>query len=108
MTSFPRGQHRDWRRSCANILSAPDEPVVAGVPSKGFVIPAAKIREGAICINVSQHMNFGDGTDKRCALVPAVGKVTIAILARNLLRLFDNFHAKPTRRPSRATVSHVR
>ena len=56
-------------------------------------------REAAICINVSQHMNFGDGTDKRCALVPAVGKVTIAILARNLLRLFDNFHAKPTRRP---------
>lgn len=68
--------------------------VIGGVPSKNFVIPAAKIREGAICINVSQHMNFGDGTDKRCALVPAVGKVTIAILARNLLRLFDNFHAK--------------
>jgi len=70
--------------------------VIGGVPSKAFKIPAEGTKAGAICINVSQYMNFGEGTDTRCALVPAVGKVTIAILARNLLRLYDNFHAPMT------------
>ena len=67
--------------------------MVGGVPSKAFKVPAEKLKAGAICINVAQHMNFGEGTEARCALVPAMGKVTISILARNLLRLYDNFHA---------------
>lgn len=67
--------------------------VVGGVPAKSFKIEAQKLKPGAICINVAQHMNFGDGTETKCVLVPAVGKVTIAILARNLLRLYRNFHA---------------
>ena len=29
---------------------------------------------------------------ERCTLVPAIGKVTIAMLERNLLRLHANFH----------------
>ena len=72
--------------------------VVGGVPAKAFKLPAEKLKRGAICINVAQHMNFGDGVEAKCALVPAVGKVTIAILARNLLRLYDNFHAPPATR----------
>lgn len=77
--------------------------VIGGVPAKSFKIPAEGMKAGAICINVSQYMNFGEGTEARCALVPAVGKVTIAILARNLLRLYDNFHAPPE-----AEVAHAR
>ena len=68
------------------------------IPVKAFKLPAEKLKRGAICINVAQHMNFGDGVEAKCALVPAVGKVTIAILARNLLRLYDNFHAPPATR----------
>ena len=72
--------------------------VVGGVPVKSFKLAAEGFKPGAICINVSQHMNFGDGVDQKCALVPTMGKVTISILARNLLRLYDNFHAPPPRR----------
>ena len=68
--------------------------VVSGVPAKGFSIAAAALRAGAICINVSQHMNFGEGVDAKCALVPAMGKVTISMLARNLIRLHHNFHRR--------------
>lgn len=77
----------------ADAALASADIVVGGVPSKAFKLPTEKLKCGAICINVSQHMNFGEGTEAKCALVPAVGKVTIAILARNLLRLYDNFHA---------------
>lgn len=80
--------------TAAEALSRADI-VVGGVPSKAFQIPAEGIKAGAICINVAQHMNFGEGTEARCALVPAIGKVTIALLARNLLRLHANFHAPP-------------
>lgn len=67
--------------------------VISGVPVKSFTIAADAMKPGAIAINVSQHMNFGPGVEERCALVPAIGKVTIAILARNLLRLHTNFHS---------------
>ena len=72
---------------------AESDIVIGAVPAKAFKIPAAGMKAGAICINVSQHQNFGEGTEGRCVLVPACGKVTIAILARNLLRLYDNFPA---------------
>jgi len=85
------------------------EIVVSGVPSKAFIIDADSLRAGAICVNVSQHMNFGPGTDERCALVPAMGRVTIAMLSRNLLRLHANFTPTPTEsaKDARATAPHV-
>ena len=55
--------------------------VVSEVPVKSFKLAAEGFKPGAICINVSQHMNFGDGIDQKCALVPTMGKVTISILA---------------------------
>ena len=76
----------------AEALAASDI-VIGGVPVKSFKLSADSLKPGAICINVSQHMNFGEGVEAKCALVPAMGKVTIAILSRNLLRLYDNFHA---------------
>jgi len=65
--------------------------VVAGVPSKAFCVKADALKPGAICVNFSQHQNFEKGVEDKCTLVPAIGKVTIAMLERNLLRLQANF-----------------
>ena len=44
-----------------------------------------------------RYQNFGEGVGELGNLVPAVGKVTIAMLERNLLRLHANFHEPSTR-----------
>ena len=44
--------------------------VVSGVPVKSFKISAESMKAGAIAINVSQHMNFGEGVEERCARLP--------------------------------------
>jgi len=69
--------------------------VVAGVPSKGFIVPSAGIKPGAICVNFSQFQNFEKAIEDKCTFVPAIGKVTIAMLERNLLRLQANFSPAP-------------
>ena len=57
--------------------------VIAGVPSKGFSLAPAGIREDAICVNFSQFKNFAEGMEDRVAqYVPAIGKVTISMLER--------------------------
>jgi methylenetetrahydrofolate dehydrogenase (NAD+) len=45
------------------------------------------IRDGAVCVNFSSYRNF-DGPavkEKASIYVPSVGKVTIAVLLRNLV-----------------------
>jgi len=70
--------------------------VIAGVPSTAFRINPEDVRPDAICVNFSQHANFGDGIEERVAqYVPAIGKVTIAMLERNLVRLHANFRRPP-------------
>jgi hypothetical protein len=56
------------------------------VPSASYKFPTELIREGAICINFSSDKNFDNAAVKeRAAIyVPAIGKVTIAMLLRNL------------------------
>ncbi|KAL2269776.1 hypothetical protein VTJ83DRAFT_1960 [Remersonia thermophila] len=66
--------------------------VIAGVPSEQFKVPTELLREGAVCINFSSHRNF-DGPavkEKASIYVPSTGKVTIAVLLRNLVRLIAN------------------
>ena len=46
----------------------------------------------------TRYQNFGEGVSELGNLVPAVGKVTIAMLERNLLRLHANFHVPSPRR----------
>lgn len=61
--------------------------VIGGVPAESFKVPTELIREGAVCINFSSYKNF-DGPaikDKAAIYVPSVGKVTIAVLLRNLV-----------------------
>ncbi|UNI14708.1 Methylenetetrahydrofolate dehydrogenase (NAD(+)) [Purpureocillium takamizusanense] len=71
--------------------------VIGGVPVESFKVPTELIRDGAVCINFSSYKNF-DGPaikEKAAIYVPSVGKVTIAVLLRNLVRLVAN-------RPSKA------
>ena len=66
--------------------------VIGGVPVESFKVPTELLREGAVCINFSSFKNF-DGPaikEKASIYVPSVGKVTIAILLRNLVRLIAN------------------
>ncbi|EHA53623.1 hypothetical protein MCOR27_001728 [Pyricularia oryzae] len=66
--------------------------IIGGVPVAEFKIPVELIREGAVCINFSSFRNF-DGPavkEKASIYVPSVGKVTIAVLLRNLVRLIAN------------------
>lgn len=61
--------------------------VISGVPGENFKVPAGLVRDGAVCINFSSEKNF-DGPEikeKASIYVPAIGKVTIAVLLRNLL-----------------------
>jgi methylenetetrahydrofolate dehydrogenase (NAD+) len=49
------------------------------------------MRDGAACINFSSERNFTPEVKEKASIyVPAIGKVTIAVLLRNLLRLTQN------------------
>ncbi|KAI1633389.1 methylenetetrahydrofolate dehydrogenase [Biscogniauxia mediterranea] len=66
--------------------------IIGGVPSEKYKVPTELIRDGAVCINFSSYRNF-DGPavkEKASIYVPSVGKVTIAVLLRNLVRLIAN------------------
>lgn len=61
--------------------------VISGVPSAAYKVDATKLRDGAVCVNFSSHKNFDTAQVKEHAsiYVPAIGKVTIAVLLRNLI-----------------------
>ncbi|KDR84047.1 hypothetical protein GALMADRAFT_1340093 [Galerina marginata CBS 339.88] len=62
--------------------------VVSAVPSSTYKVKTEWLKDGCICLNVAADKNFEkDVRDKASIYVPAVGKVTIFMLLRNLLRL---------------------
>ncbi|CAG8770978.1 8371_t:CDS:2 [Dentiscutata erythropus] len=64
--------------------------VITGVPSPTYKLPTSLLRDGAIAINFSTCKNFEDNVKEKAGIyVPSIGKVTIAMLERNLLRLYD-------------------
>ncbi|KAI9872248.1 MAG: NAD-dependent 5,10-methylenetetrahydrafolate dehydrogenase, partial [Pleopsidium flavum] len=68
-----------------------------GVPGEKFKFPTHLLRDGAVCINFSSEKNFGpDVKEKASIYVPAIGKVTIVVLLRNLLRIVQNRNGLPT------------
>lgn len=94
--------------------------IVTGVPSPGYRLPVEWISPGTVVINVASHPNIdevalqarqqtvldsnGDTppapgihkdeeSSRQIIYVPRVGKVTVACLERNLMRLWENFHA---------------
>jgi len=65
--------------------------IISGVPSASYKFPTELVRYGAVCVNFSSDKNFDPSVKERAAIyVPAVGKCTIAMLLRNLLRLHEN------------------
>jgi methylenetetrahydrofolate dehydrogenase (NAD+) len=66
--------------------------VISGVLGDKFRVLTELIRDGAVCINFSSEKNFvgAQVKEKASIYVPAIGKVTIAVLLRNLLRLIKN------------------
>eukprot|EP00945_MAST-04E_sp_MAST-4E-sp1_P003807 g3807.t1 len=67
--------------------------IVTGVPTKSYRIPNEWIQPNTVVINVSSFKNI----DKEAVLkipgvryVPLVGKVTVAMLERNLLRCYHH------------------
>lgn len=67
--------------------------IISGVPSEKFQVDHSLIPEGCVCINFSFEKNFDSAKVKSAGAgfyVPAIGKVTIVVLLRNLLRLVHN------------------
>lgn len=63
--------------------------MIGGVPSPNYKIPTAQLKEGVIAVNFSSHKNFEEDVKTKASIyVPAVGKVTVAMLERNLMRLY--------------------
>lgn len=69
--------------------------VVTGVPTKAYRLPTEWIQPRTTVVNVSSFKNV-DEEDllelPGVVYVPMVGKVTVAMLERNLMRLYDQFH----------------
>ena len=69
--------------------------IVTGVPSKDYQLPVEWVRPGTVVMNVSQYKNVDEQALLKVpgvVYVPMVGKVTVAMLERNLMRLVENFH----------------
>ncbi|KKZ62693.1 methylenetetrahydrofolate dehydrogenase (NAD+) [[Emmonsia] crescens] len=65
--------------------------VISGVPGDKFKFNTKLLRQGAVCINFSSEKNFGPEVKEKASIyVPAIGKVTIVVLLRNLLRIVQN------------------
>ncbi|KAH9959828.1 methylenetetrahydrofolate dehydrogenase [Russula dissimulans] len=59
--------------------------VVSAVPSASYKVPTAALKDGCVCVNVAADKNFEvDVRDKASLYIPAVGKVTVLMLLRNL------------------------
>lgn len=65
--------------------------VISGVPVKDYKVSTGELKEGVVAINFSEFKNFNEDIRERASLyVPSVGKVTIRMLQRNLVRLHQN------------------
>jgi hypothetical protein len=69
--------------------------VITGVPTKAYRLPTEWIAPNTTIVNVSSFKNVDEDALLQIpgvVYVPRVGKVTVAMLERNLMRLFDQFH----------------
>ncbi|CCI49927.1 hypothetical protein ABG067_004072 [Albugo candida] len=74
--------------------------IITGVPVKDYKLPLDWVAENTVVINVSSYKNVDEANLLKIPgvkYVPLVGKVTVAMLQRNLLRLYENFHMKPAK-----------
>lgn len=74
---------------CTQVIPRSDI-VITGVPNPEYRVPTKLLKPGVVAINFSTFANFDpDIQTKASYFVPSVGKVTVAMLERNLLRLHD-------------------
>ena len=68
---------------------AQSDVVITGVPSTNYKLPATNLKDGVIAVNFSTFKNMDvDVQEKASVYVGSVGKVTVAMLQRNLFRLY--------------------
>lgn len=88
--TFKRHIVTDVTISLNEALGASDV-VISGVPVKDYKVSTGELKEGVVAINFSEFKNFNEDIRERASLyVPSVGKVTIRMLQRNLVRLHQN------------------
>ncbi|KAI9594703.1 hypothetical protein BDF19DRAFT_423453 [Syncephalis fuscata] len=62
--------------------------VITGVPVESYKVDTSILKDGVVAVNFSSYRNFSDDIKQKASLyVPSVGKVTVGMLQRNLLRL---------------------
>ncbi|KAL2911972.1 Methylenetetrahydrofolate dehydrogenase [NAD(+)] [Polyrhizophydium stewartii] len=68
---------------------AKSDVVITGVPSPNYKLDTSLLKDGVIAINFSTFKNIDHDAikEKASIFVPSIGKVTVAMLERNLLRL---------------------
>jgi hypothetical protein len=70
--------------------------VITGVPVKSYRLPTEWIQPNSTVLNVASFKNVDEESLLKVpgvVYVPMVGKVTVAMLERNLMRLYEQFHA---------------
>lgn len=68
---------------------AQSDVVITGVPSPNYKLSSKYLKDGVIALNFSTFKNMDlDVQEKSSVYVGSVGKVTVAMLQRNLFRLF--------------------
>jgi len=70
--------------------------VVTGVPTKNYKLPTEWVNPNTTVVNVASFKNVDEEALLKIpgvVYVPLVGKVTVAMLERNLMRLYEQFHA---------------
>eukprot|EP01013_Petalomonas_cantuscygni_P038683 TRINITY_DN69897_c0_g1_i1.p1 TRINITY_DN69897_c0_g1~~TRINITY_DN69897_c0_g1_i1.p1 ORF type:complete len:436 (-),score=69.33 TRINITY_DN69897_c0_g1_i1:533-1840(-) len=75
------------------------DAVVLAVPSASYRMPPEWLREGAVVVNVAStpNIDFEEATKvPGVRICPSVGKVTVSMLERNVVRLFENYGRKTT------------
>jgi len=83
--------------------------VITGVPSKSYRLNTEWVQPGTIVVNVASYKNVDEAALLKIPgvrYVPQVGKVTVAMLERNLMRLYDQFH-RPDRKRSKPSLHPV-
>eukprot|EP00045_Choanoeca_perplexa_P009762 m.95500 g.95500 ORF g.95500 m.95500 type:complete len:157 (+) comp15019_c0_seq10:897-1367(+) len=86
--------------------------IILGVPSKDYQLPIEYIRDDAVVVNVASFKNVNEAAlaeaKPNVRFVPLVGKMTVAMLERNLVRLYENFHSPEARaKAAKPSTSHT-
>lgn len=81
--------------TCPFELTKKSSVVITGVPTKSYRLPTEWIQPNTTVINVASFKNVDEEAILQIpgvVYVPQVGKVTVAMLERNLMRLYEQFH----------------